>query len=107
MVLNDVIVEQIAIVSSHLQGRMSYEPLKRESIAAAIHQILTSECMPERMDRSSFHASGIVVLYDSKPQGVLCEEIPKLITKEDSQNCFLPEVSCNPEGLQPWKNIEE
>ena len=38
--------------------------------------------MPERMDRSSFHASGIVVLYDSKPQGVLCEEIPKLITKE-------------------------
>ena len=82
MVLNDVIVEQIAIVASHLQSGVSHKPLKGECIAAAIHKILPSKGVPERMEGSSFHASGIVVLHDSKPQGVLWEEIPKLITEE-------------------------
>ena len=50
MVLNDVIVEQIAVVASHLQCGMTHEPLKRERIAAAIHKILPSEGVPERMD---------------------------------------------------------
>ena len=71
MVLNDVIVEQIAVVASHLQCGVTHEPLKRERIAAAIHQILTSEGVPERMERSSLHASGVVVFYDGKPQGIL------------------------------------
>ena len=82
MVLNDVIVEQIAVVASHLQGRVSHEPLKRERIATTIHQILPSEGVPERMERSSFHASCIVVLHDGEPQGVLCEEVPELIAEE-------------------------
>lgn len=82
MVLDDVIIEQIAIVSSHLQGRMSHESLKGERIAAAVHQILTREGVPERMERSSLHASCVVVLYDSKPQGILREEVPELIAEE-------------------------
>ena len=48
MVLNDIIVEQIAIVASHLQCRMTHEPLKRERIAAAVHKILPSEGVPLR-----------------------------------------------------------
>ena len=71
MVLDDVIIEQIAIVASHLQRRVSHEPLKRERIAAAVYQILTSESVPEGMEGSSLHASGVVVFYDSKPQGIL------------------------------------
>ena len=65
MILNDVIVEQIAIVASHLQSGVSHKPLKGECIAAAIHQILTSECMPERMDRSPLHTSGCVISHKS------------------------------------------
>ena len=71
MVLDDVIIEQIAIVASHLQGGVSHEPLKRECIAAAIHKILPSKSVPERMERSSLHASGIVVLHNGEPQGIL------------------------------------
>ena len=71
MVLNDIVVEQIAIVASHLQCRMTHKPLKRERIAAAVHQILTSESVPERMEGSSLHASGIVVLHNGEPQGIL------------------------------------
>ena len=82
MVLDDVIIEQIAIVASHLQRRVSHEPLKRERIAAAIHQILTSESVPECMEGSSFHASGIVVLHNGEPQGVLREKVPELIAEE-------------------------
>jgi len=50
VVLDDVIIEQIAIVASHLQGRVSHEPLKGECITAAVYQILPSECVPERMN---------------------------------------------------------
>ena len=50
MVFDDVIIEQIAIVASHLQGGMSHEPLKRERIAPAVHQILSGEGASERMD---------------------------------------------------------
>ena len=71
MILDDVIIEQIAVVSGHLQGGMSHKPLKGECIAAAINQILSSKGVPERMDRSSFHASGMVVLYDCQSQGIL------------------------------------
>ena len=71
MVLDDVIIEQIAIVASHLQRRVSHESLKRECIAAAIHKILPSKSVPERMERSSLHASGIVVLHNGEPQGIL------------------------------------
>lgn len=71
MVLNDVIVEQIAIVASHLQSGVSHEPLKRESITAAIHKILPSKGVPERMDRSPLHASCVVVLHDGEPQSIL------------------------------------
>ena len=100
MVLDDVIIEQIAIVASHLQRGVSHEPLKGECIAVAVYQILSGKGVPERMDRSSFHASGIVVLYDSKPQGVLCEEIPKLITEEivrtvSCPNCHVIPKDCN------------
>lgn len=82
MVLNDVIVEQIAIVASHLQCGVSYEPLKGERIAAAIHKILPSKGVPERMDRSSLHASYVVILHDGEPQGVLREEITEFIAEE-------------------------
>ena len=82
MVFDDVIIEQIAIVASHLQRGVSHEPLKGESITAAIHKILPSKGVPERMDRSPLHASAVVVLHDSKPQGVLSQETAELITEQ-------------------------
>lgn len=71
MILDDVIVEQITVVASHLQRGVSHEPLKGECIAAAIYKIFPSKGVPERMERSSLHASGVVVFYDGKPQGIL------------------------------------
>ena len=82
MILNDVIVEQIAIVASHLQGGVSHESLKGKCIAAAVNQILTSEGVPERMDRSPLHASCVVVLHNGEPQGILTQEVTKLIAEE-------------------------
>lgn len=71
MVFDDVVIEQIAVMACHLQRGMSHEPLKGECIAAAVHQILTSEGVPERMEGSSLHASGVVVLYNGEPQRIL------------------------------------
>ena len=71
MILDDVIVENVTVVSSHLQRGVSHDVLKGERIAAAIHKILPSKGVPERMDRSPFHASCVVVLHDGEPQGVL------------------------------------
>ena len=82
MVLDDVIIEDIAVVASHLQCRVPHDLLKGKRIAAAVHQILTSESVPERMEGSSLHASGVVVLHNSEPQGVLSQETAELITKE-------------------------
>ena len=67
MVLDNVIIEQIAVVASHLQSGVSHEPLKGERIAATINKVFTSEGVAERMNRSPFHASGSVVLYNRKP----------------------------------------
>ena len=94
MVLDDVIIEQIAIVASHLQGGVSHEPLKGKRIAAAVYQILTSKGVPERMDRSSFHTSCVVVLHNGEPQGILREEITEFIAEEpvgtaSSTNCHV------------------
>ena len=82
MVFDDVIVEQIAIVAGHLQCGVSHDLLKGERIASAVHQILTSEGVPERMDRSTLHASAVVVFHDSKPQCVLSQEAAELITEQ-------------------------
>ena len=82
MVFDDVIVEDVAVVASHLQCRVSHDLLKGERIAAAVHQILASEGVSERMDRSPLHASAVVVLHDSKPQGVLSQEAAELITEQ-------------------------
>ena len=71
MVLDNVIIEDVAVVTSHFQRRVSHDMLKGERIAAAVHQILTSESVPERMEGSSLHASGIVVLHNGEPQGIL------------------------------------
>lgn len=94
MVFDDVIVEQVAIVAGHLQGGVSHEPLKGECIAAAIHKILPSKSVPERMDRSSFHTSCVVVLHNGEPQGILREEITEFIAEEpvgtaSSTNCHV------------------
>ena len=62
MVLDDVIIEDVAVMASHLQCRVSHDLLKGERIAAAVHQILPSKGVSERMDRSSFHTSIGVVL---------------------------------------------
>ena len=82
MILNDIIVEDIAIVSCHLQGGVSHESLKGERIAAAIDQIFTSKGVSERMDRSPLHTSAVVVFHDSKPQCVLSQEAAELITEQ-------------------------
>jgi hypothetical protein len=50
MVLDDVIIEDVAVVASHLQRGVSHDVLKGERITAAVHQILTSESVSERMD---------------------------------------------------------
>ena len=82
MTFDDVIIVEIAVVSSHLQCGVTHKSLKGKRIAAAIHQILTSESVPERMEGSSLHASGIVVLHNGEPQGVLREEVPELVAEE-------------------------
>lgn len=82
MVFDDVIVKQIAIVAGHLQGGVSHEPLKGERIAATIDKVLSSEGVTKRMNRSPLHASGSVVFYNGKPQGVFCEEASELVTKQ-------------------------
>ena len=82
MVLDDVIIEDVAVVASHLQCRVSHDLLKGERIAAAIDQIFTSKGVPERMDRSTLHASAVVVFHDSKPQCVLSQEAAELITEQ-------------------------
>ena len=82
MMFDDVIVEQIAIVASHLQCGMTHEPLKRKSVAAAIHKILPSEGVPEGMDRSPLHASCVVVLHDCQAKGVLRKQVTELIAEQ-------------------------
>lgn len=82
MVLNDVIVEDIAIMSCHLQCGMSHKSLKGECVAATVNQILSGKGMPKRMEGSSFHAPGIVVLYDCQSQCVLTQEVTELIAKK-------------------------
>lgn len=82
MVLDDVIIEDVAVVASHLQCRVPHDLLEGECITAAVHQILPSEGVSERMDRSPLNASVGVVLYDCEPQSVLCQKIPKFITEQ-------------------------
>ena len=82
MTFDDVIVVEITIVTSHLQRGVSHDVLKGECIAAAVHQILASKSVPERMDGSPLHTSAVVVLYDGEPQSVLCQKIPKFITEQ-------------------------
>ena len=106
MVLDDVIIEDIAVVASHLQCRVSHDLLKGERIAAAVHQILTSEGVSERMDRSPLHASAVVVLHNGKPQSVLGQETAELVTEQviggsTFTNCHLiPQIAnqCRTEG---------
>ena len=82
MVLDDIIIEDVAVVASHLQCRVSHDLLKGERIASAVHQILTSEGVSERMDRSPLHTSAVVVLHDGEPQGVLSQETTELISEQ-------------------------
>lgn len=82
MVLDDVIIENVAVMASHFQGRVSHDLLKGKRIAAAVHQILPSKGVSECVDRSPLHASAVVVLHDCEPQSILCEEVPKLITEQ-------------------------
>ena len=67
MVFDDVIIEDVAVVASHLQCQVSHDLLKGERIAAAVHQILPSKGVSKSMDRSPLYASIGVILYDSKP----------------------------------------
>ena len=55
MVFDDVNIEDIAVVASHLQRRVSHDLLKGERIAAAIDQIFTSKGVPERIRAIKFH----------------------------------------------------
>ena len=72
MTFDDVIVVEITIVTSHLQRGVSHDVLKGECIAAAVHQILASKSVPERMDGSPLHTSAVVVLHDD-PIAILAE----------------------------------
>ena len=81
MVLDDVIIEDVAVVASHLQCRMTHDLLKGKRVATAVHQILASEGVSERMDRSTLHTSAVVVLHDSEPQSVLSQETTELIAE--------------------------
>ena len=90
MVLDDVIIEQIAVVAGHLQGRVSHEPLKGERITAAINQIHTSKSVTECMDGSTLHASCVVVLHDGEPKSVFCEEVPELVTEQVIRTASCP-----------------
>ena len=54
-------------VSRERVRKVRDEPLKGKRIAAAIHQILPSEGVAKRMDRSPQHASGCVIPHNRKP----------------------------------------
>ena len=82
MTFDDVIIVEIAVVSSHLQCGVTHKSLKGKRIAAAIHQILAGEGVTKRMDRSPLHTSGGVVPHNRKPQSVLCEQVSKLVTEQ-------------------------
>lgn len=86
------------LVASHLQCRVSHDLLKGERIAAAVHQILPSKGVPESMDRSPLHASVGVVLHDSKPQSVLCQETAELITEQVIRRFTLPNCHVIPQN---------
>ena len=81
MPFDDVIVENVTVVASHFQCRMSHDLLKGKRIATTVNQIFPSESVSEGMDRSPIYASAVVVLHDGKPQGVLSQEAAELITK--------------------------
>ena len=98
VVFDDVIIEDVAVVASHLQRGMSHDLLKGERIAAAIYQILSSKSVSERMDRSPFHASIGVVLHDSKPQSVLSQETAELITEQVIRRFTLPNCHIIPQN---------
>ena len=66
MVFDDVIIEDVAVVASHLQRGVSHDLLKGERIAAAVHQILASKSVTKCVDRSPLDTSRSVVLHDSK-----------------------------------------
>ena len=68
---DDVIIEDIAVVASHLQRGVSHEPLKRERIAAAVYQILAGKGMPELVDGCAVDPSAFVVPGNGVAQGIL------------------------------------
>ena len=82
MTFNDVIIEQIAVVARHLQRGVTHKSLKGKRIAAALHQILPSEGVAKRMDRSPLHTSGCVIPHNRKSQGILSEQVPELVTEK-------------------------
>ena len=82
MTFDDVIIVEIAIVTSHLQRGVTHESLKGKRIAAAIHQILAGEGVTKRVDRSPLHTSGSIVPHNRKSQSVLCEQVSKLVTEQ-------------------------
>lgn len=51
--------------------------------------VMASEGVSECMDRSKLQASVGIVLYDSKPQSVLCRETAELITESALPNCHV------------------
>ena len=98
MVLDDVIIEQIAVVASHLQCRVSHDLLKGKRIATAVHQILSSKSVSERMDRSLFHASDGVVLHNGESQSVLGQDIAELITEQIVRSLTLSDCHAIPQN---------
>ena len=98
VVFDEVIIEDVAVVAIHLQRRVSHDLLKRERITAAVHQILLSKGVSQRMDRSSFHASIGVVLHDSKPQSILCQETTELTTEQVIRRFALPNCRVIPQN---------
>ena len=64
----DVRIEDRAVMLRHLQRGVSHELLEGERISSAVHQILPSKGMPEKVDARLLDSTPLVVFRNRLPQ---------------------------------------
>ena len=82
MCLDNVVIEDIAVVFCHRQCGVPHEFLQHKRIAAAVYQILAGERMPERMERSALHPARPVIFGNGLPQRILCKHIAVFVAEQ-------------------------
>ena len=68
IIFSNVCVKYRAVVFCHIKGGVAQQPLERERISAAVHQILFCERVTEQVNAGLFHAPPSVVLGNRTPR---------------------------------------